>query len=104
VPELSEVAQRNIKLLQAKTPVEVLTADVMQVNLDQGTIYFFFDPFGAETLSGVLKKIQASLFTIPRKVRIICFHPGPRKSLFDECDWLSLSYRYKDRIFIYQTS
>ena len=82
----------------------MITGDVLQINLDEGTVFFFFDPFGVETLKGVLGLIQASLTFNPRKVRIVCFHPSPRKLIFDECEWLSLFYRYQELIFIYQSN
>lgn len=42
---------------------------------DDANVFFFFNPFGSETMSNVIKRIEKSLETAPRKICVIYFNP-----------------------------
>lgn len=42
---------------------------------DDANIFFFFNPFGSATMSDVIKRIEWSLETAPRKICVIYFNP-----------------------------
>ena len=87
LPSLTEVARENAERIKPLTPLEILTADVTQVDLSQATIYFLFNPFGEGTMRRVLDLIQLGLETNPRQVKIVYFNPLCRE-IFSGYPWL----------------
>lgn len=87
-PDLCDVARRNADRLRGRrAPIEIRCDDVANANLSDGTVYFMFNPFGADTMRAVLGNIQRSLLDKPRRVRIIYLNPRV-ESLIASNAWL----------------
>jgi precorrin-6B methylase 2 len=89
--DMCEVARRNVARLKApRCPVEVVNQNALEFDYRQGTAFYLFDPFGAETLRGVLQKMHESLAVAPRKIRlafILAISPQSEQEL-GACGWL----------------
>jgi predicted RNA methylase len=73
-PALCDIARANAARLRGRrSPVEIRCEDAALAAIGDGTIYFMYNPFGAETMREVLDKIEASLARTPRKVRIVYY-------------------------------
>lgn len=76
-PDFAARAQANARTLrQRRSPVEVRVGDAAEADYKGGTVYFFGDPFGAETLKAVLERIKATVEICPRRVRCIFWIPS----------------------------
>jgi predicted RNA methylase len=92
---LCEVAQKNVARLRKKrTTIEIRCEDMVASNLSEGTIYYMFNPFGAETMCHVLQTIKHSLETAPRKITIIYYNPVCA-DLFHAAEWLKQIDEFK---------
>jgi SAM-dependent methyltransferase len=86
--EFVEIAERNARTLNGRiAPIEILAKDAAAVDYSEGTIFFLYNPFGAQTLSAVLARIQESLATRPRQVRIAYINPV-HEDVLQDCGWL----------------
>jgi SAM-dependent methyltransferase len=86
--ELYRTAVTNYKRLRFKiTPVEIINADAFDTTINNGTIYFMFNPFGDKTLLGILNNIKESTLNNPRHVRILCDHAG-NMDVINQQPWL----------------
>jgi SAM-dependent methyltransferase len=90
-PILAERIRKNAQSLRGRRcPVEVTCADAATATLEEGTLFFFFNPFGADTLSAVLSNIKRSIDSRPRAIRLIYVNPQPEHAaLFAGQPWLS---------------
>jgi hypothetical protein len=62
-----EIARRNAAGLRGrKAPIQIVCGDAATAELSEGTIYFMFNPFGADTLRDTLENIRGSLSQEPR--------------------------------------
>lgn len=87
-PGLAAVARCNAERLRGRrAPIEVRVADAVTADLGDGTIYYLFNPFGAETLRAVLANIERSLAARPRDVRFIYVNPQ-HADAFTDARWL----------------
>jgi precorrin-6B methylase 2 len=94
--DLFDIAMENLRNLKLKnTPVEIVNADAATFNMQEGTIFFMFNPFGIKTQEKVMKNIKNSLKTNPRKVRIVSYY-GPNLNNIKNCDWLSQGEKMLD--------
>lgn len=85
---LCALARDNVARLHGRqTPVEIRCEDAVRADLSDGTIYFLYNPFGAETMRGVLENIHLSLDRNPRKVRFAYYNPRCEQ-VFQACQWL----------------
>lgn len=76
VPELCRVAEKNSRHLRGrKSPIVIYNSLAQEFDYTKGTVFTFFNPFGAETLSIVLDRIQAGLEKSPRPIRIAYANP-----------------------------
>ena len=85
---LLAVAGQNLQ--NAKTlncPVEIVAHDAATYNIDLGTVFFFYNPFGHNTMAKVLDNIKFSLEKSPRRAHTVYYCPQYRY-LFDEAPWL----------------
>lgn len=74
-PDLAEAARKNAAAMRGRrAPIEVITGDALKTDIDDGTVFFLFNPFGAKTLAGVLDRIAASLRTNPRHVQFLYYN------------------------------
>jgi precorrin-6B methylase 2 len=87
VPELAEVARRNVAALHPVTAVEIIEGDAATFDPSEGTIFYLFNPFGEATLSAVLVNLRRSLMARPRAIRIVYVIPE-LASLLDAAEWL----------------
>jgi SAM-dependent methyltransferase len=88
---LAAIAIENTNRVRGRrSPVQILNENVINTDIDSGTLFFMFNPFGAETLGLVLSRIWESVLARPRRVRIAYYHPK-FKYLFDASRWLECS-------------
>jgi precorrin-6B methylase 2 len=89
--ELCDMARSNALWLRGrKVPIEVRCGDAAVADLNEGTIYFMYNPFGADTLRDVLENIRKSLLSFPRSIRIV-YYNSVHESVFRTCEWLERS-------------
>jgi predicted RNA methylase len=87
-PDLCDIARSNAdRLRRRRAPIEIRCADVATADLSDGTVYFMFNPFGADTMRTVMDNIQRSLLDKPRTVRIVYANPKV-ESLIASYAWL----------------
>jgi SAM-dependent methyltransferase len=73
---LCDAARTNATRLRGKqAPIEIRCEDAAKADVSDGTIYFMFNPFGADSMCDVLAHIKQSLTTNPRKVTIVYSNP-----------------------------
>ena len=85
---LVENARENYQHLKLKkTPVIIIQTDAARANLDEGTAFFMYDPFGYETLEQVLQNLEESLRRFPRQIKIAYVNARYRERL-DALPWL----------------
>ena len=85
VTALAEAARRNASLVRAKSPIVVIGGDAAAADLRDGTVFFFHNPFGTETIGTVLRNLEATWDG--RRIWIACCGLYPEKP-FDACSWL----------------
>ncbi len=84
--ESNNEARSNAKRARGlRAPIEVHTAFADEFDYSQGTVYYFFCPFGAETMQKVLSKIHSDRDDQP--VRMAYANPAHRE-IFAEQSWL----------------
>lgn len=90
VPELVEVAKRNLEKYQGrlKCPVTIMLGDCTKVDLSEGTVFYLYNPFGSHTLTKLLDNIMRSMARHRRPVRIIYLNPS-LGYILDATDWLT---------------
>jgi SAM-dependent methyltransferase len=87
-PGLAAIARRNAERLRGRrAPIEIRLADAVTADLGDGTVYYLFNPFGADTLRAVLANIERSLAKHPRAVRFIYVNPQ-HVDAFADSRWL----------------
>ena len=86
--DLCEAARSNgVRLRGRKAPIEIIRADAAVADLSEGTVYFMFNPFGAETLRDVLDNIGKSLTRNPRDIKIV-YYNSVHEACFQSSAWL----------------
>jgi hypothetical protein len=77
--ELVQICQQNISRRIAAgvaTPIEIVHADALSYNLpDEATVLYFYNPFGPDIMSGMTRRIRASLEEMPRPIKIVYENP-----------------------------
>jgi len=67
LPDMALIARRNAqKMRGCRATVEIIEGDVLNFDCQNVTIFFFFDPFGEETIQNVLDRIHNNLLKNPR--------------------------------------
>lgn len=96
-PFLAERIRKNAQALRGRRcPIEVTCSDAATATLEEGTLFFFFNPFGADTLGAVLSNIKRSIEVRPRFVRLIYVNPQPEHAaLLGGQTWLSEAGRMR---------
>ena len=85
---LCQIARRNAaKLRGRKAPIEIVCGDATTADLGDGTIYFMFNPFGAESLRDTLENLRNSLLRKPRPVRLV-YYNSTFEHEFESVGWL----------------
>lgn len=106
--ELSEAlaaqSERNVRRVRGRcAPVEVVAADAIFADYDEGTAFFLFNSFGPATLQAVLERIRASVEQRPRPIRIMYVNPM-HEDLFESAGWLRCTGRIRSRWLRMQAS
>jgi len=92
--DLADIAMRNLRNLKSnKTLVEIINADAATFAVNDGTMFFMFNPFGQATLDSIVQNIKNSLVANPRSIRIT-YYGGANHNLLDKHGWL----KYEGRI------
>lgn len=74
-PALCAIAGRNaLRVRGRKTSIEIRCTDATKADLSDGTIFWFFNPFGPDTLQSVIANIEESLVEHPRKIKIVYYN------------------------------
>jgi precorrin-6B methylase 2 len=55
---------------------------------DDATIFYFFNPFGGETLEKALANLRGSLRRAPRKITVLSYNPVRFEKAVAACPWL----------------
>jgi precorrin-6B methylase 2 len=92
---LVEAALQNQVCLGLKTPVEIIHGEAASVGVREGTVFFFFNPFGLTTLTKVLNNIKESLKHNPREVQIV-YCNSVYSDFLDSQEWLEREWIMKD--------
>ena len=88
--DLVEIAKRNALLLKGRqSEVEVVRGDACDFDFTEVTVVFMYEPFGWKTLQRVLARIEASLITNPRSLRVLFSRTDRFGVVLDMCDWLT---------------
>jgi precorrin-6B methylase 2 len=87
LPELAAIAQRNADATSSRTPIEIRQGDAGAQDYSDGTIFFLYNPFGADTMHRMLAQIHESLLTRPRSIRLIYMNDSLR-AIFEQTTWL----------------
>ena len=93
--DLYEAAVDNINRLKVKkTKINIFHVDAVNfTDIDDVTIFIFFNPFGEKTLTKVIKNIENSLKVNPRAIHIAYFPTPNLARLFNETPWLFFQKR-----------
>jgi len=74
--EFAEKARANAAALRGRiSPIEVHVGDAAEMDYTDGTTFYFGNPFGADTMRAVLKRIGETVAAKPRAVRCIFVLP-----------------------------
>lgn len=88
VQELCVEAEKNLQHLRGRrAEARILRCKAEAFDYSTGTAIYMFHPFGPQTLSAVLSRIEQGLRNNPRDLRIIYVNPV-HESVLQETDWL----------------
>jgi len=91
---LCDDARRNARRLNGRrAPIEIICADAATADLSTGTVYFMFNPFGADTLRDTVENIKRTLETEPRAIRIL-YYNCVCESVLANAGWLTKTLEY----------
>jgi len=93
--EFAAKARANAAALRGRvSPIEIRVGDAAEMDYTDSTTFYFGDPFGAETMRAVLKRIGGTISVKPRAVRCIFVLPVWERSeavrrVCETSGWLS---------------
>jgi hypothetical protein len=92
--DLCEISRENLEHVRGRrAEFEIRCGDAATANVDEGTIYFLYNPFGPETLRAVLENIRLSVSENPRNVRLVYYNPV-YESVLTEFGWLQSYHQF----------
>jgi len=96
--EFAARANRNAARLRGRrAPIEVRVGDAAQMDYEDGTVFYFGDPFGGQTMREVLRRIGLGVQRHPRPARcIFVLRRGERAEVVEAVrtsGWLSFAER-----------
>ncbi|MFH1717486.1 MAG: class I SAM-dependent methyltransferase [Planctomycetota bacterium] len=105
--QLCEIARANVRRLRKRrSPVEIRHVDAALADVGEGTIYYFFHPFGETTLLDVFENLKRTHDLATEKVTIIYINAQHAK-VFDQCSCFQIIHDYKrsngQRVVIYRS-
>jgi cyclopropane fatty-acyl-phospholipid synthase-like methyltransferase len=75
-PQLHDIAGRNLARRPLTIPVELVNADVLEWPIpSNATVFYLFNPFGADTLRRFLARLRDSQDADPRELRLVYAAP-----------------------------
>lgn len=87
---LCDTARENARRLRGRrAPIEIRCEDAASADVSEGTVYFMYNPFGAETMRDVIANIGQSLQDKPRDVTVV-YYNTPQEAVLAESGWLEL--------------
>jgi SAM-dependent methyltransferase len=92
----ADKAEANARKLRGRlSPIEVRCGDAVEMDYSDGTMFFFYNPFGSNTLQAVLANIQK---TLNRHRRPIClmYHNPAHSSVFKAAGWIKYAGKRTD--------
>lgn len=98
-PVLAEIAAVNARRMRGRrAPIDIRVGDAALADYTEGTIFWFNNPFGAATMSAVLRAIELSLAARPRSIQIAYCHPC-QEHVLAACTWLRCVHRYRPLLY-----
>lgn len=92
---LCQIAVSNAsKVRGRRCPIEIVCEDAAKVKFQEGTIFYFYNPFGAGTMVQVLRAIEQSVKKNPRSIRIV-YHNSVCRNILLSTRWLRNVYSFK---------
>lgn len=74
--ELCQIAKINCENMRWRKSAYEIVHDLAQnIDYSSGNVFYLFNPFDAEILSDVLSKIQSTLVSNPRIIRLVYVNP-----------------------------
>jgi len=93
VPELAGIARTNAVTLRGPhSPIEIITTDAAEADYSDGTIFWFNNPFGAQTMAAVIAQIERSLLDRPRPIQLAYVFPF-HEDVLQASGWLRCVHR-----------
>lgn len=94
IESLCLVAKNNaVRLRKRKAEIGFICDDATKVDLSDGTIFYLFNPFGAETMKEVLVNIYYTLVKNPREIRIV-YYNAVHEEILQSFEWLDKYYEF----------
>jgi SAM-dependent methyltransferase len=84
VPELADLARRNVDLnrARARAPVEVVQSDALEWPIPEDlSVVYMYSPFFGEIFGGVLERLLESVERHPRPLRMVYSNPREHNRL-----------------------
>jgi len=86
--DFADRARANAQKLHNRvSPIEVRCGDAVEMDYNNGTVFFLFNPFGPKTLQAVLDNIRQTLVEHTRPMRFMYQNPV-YSSIFRSSGWL----------------
>ncbi len=99
---LASAARDNAARLRGRrAPLEIRTQDATLADYSEGTIFWFFNPFGPQTLRVVLERIRKTVDARPRRIQVIYVHTVLEEE-FERSGWLRRTRRVESPFFLTQ--
>lgn len=93
--EMCAVARENAARLRGRrAAIEIRCEDAARADVGDGTIYFFYNPFGPDTMREALANIKRSLAQRPRRLRLVYYNSVCRDVL-EACIWLRRYHSFR---------
>jgi precorrin-6B methylase 2 len=94
VQALCADAERNLRHLRGRrAPARILHGKAEEFDYSTGTAIYMFHPFGPQTLSAVLSRLEQGVRQNPRDVRIVYVNPV-HESVLQTTEWLEAFDRW----------
>ena len=69
--DLCVIARKNaVKLRFRNAPIEIKCCDAATADINDGTVFYLYNPFGINTMTEFLRNLELSIMYNPRKIRI----------------------------------
>lgn len=92
----ADKARTNAQKLRDRiSPIEVRCGDAVEMDYSDGTVFFFFNPFGPKTLQAVLDNIHQTVAYHNRPISFM-YHNPVHSSVFRSSGWLKYAGKRQD--------